>query len=203
MWLVRPPRRRNLHRASAPGSRRTTARSRRSPVCWTRTPPIAPPGSSRKDRQYWTDALAARPEPGSLTLSAPSIGHAGSFLRATAYLPRLMRRSASNVGRSNANKLARVMAAADGDLPLSPERRRRCRHRTAGGGAKRGARRIPGMASNVLPLRLAVHPGMTVSGTARRRRRGKFAQASHISAINSPTCAATSAAMPTAGPCSG
>ena len=53
-----------------------------------------------KDRQYWTDALAARPEPGSLTLSDRPSVRPENFLRETAYLPRVVRRCAASTGCS-------------------------------------------------------------------------------------------------------
>src|ERR1043166_8341523 len=44
-------------------------------------------GQLDEDRRYWRDALAARPEPGSLTLSNRPSSKSGSFLRATADVP--------------------------------------------------------------------------------------------------------------------
>ena len=93
------------------------ARSVRSRRCWTRTPPIARPSSSRDDRQYWSEALAARPEPGSLTLSDRPSARSASFLRETAYLPRSCEDSAANVGRSKREQAS---------LASWPRRRRSC-----------------------------------------------------------------------------
>ena len=44
-------------------------------------------GQLALDRQYWSEALAARPEPGTLTFSNRPSTEPEKFLRATAYLP--------------------------------------------------------------------------------------------------------------------
>ncbi len=114
------------------------------------------------DRQYWSEHLADRPEPVSLGghTVAPSNG---GFLRHTVYLERSivreLRAVADRIGASlpqiittaTAIFLHRLSGAADLVLGLPVAAR---------GSA---ARCVPGMASNVLPLRLAMHPGMTVS----------------------------------------
>ena len=114
-----------------------------------------------QDRKYWGDYLVDRPEPVSLGASTPT--KSNGFLRLTAYLPV----STVNHLRSLANKtgtnLSRIVAAAAAIFL----------HRLTGESdlvfglpvaARDGAARsIPGMISNVLPLRLAVHPSMTVS----------------------------------------
>ncbi|MFZ2139328.1 MAG: amino acid adenylation domain-containing protein, partial [Xanthobacteraceae bacterium] len=114
-----------------------------------------------QDRKYWGDYLVDRPEPVSLGASTPT--KSNGFLRLTAYLPA----STVNHLRSLANKtgtnLSRIVAAAAAIFL----------HRLTGESdlvfglpvaARDGAARsIPGMISNVLPLRLAVHPSMTVS----------------------------------------
>ena len=115
------------------------------------------------DRRYWADALAAHPDPGSLTLSAHPPVRSGNFLRATENVPRSCVEGLRTLAVQSRTSLARVMAAATAVFL----------HRLAGADdvviglpvAARGAaaRRTPGMASNVLPLRLAVHPAMTVA----------------------------------------
>ena len=114
------------------------------------------------DRQYWSDMLAAPPEPGSLTFSARPPMKSASFLRETAYLPRACEISLRTLAARGRTSLARVMSAATAIVL----------HRLAGAedvviglpvaARSAAARRIPGMASNVLPLRLALSPSMTV-----------------------------------------
>ena len=116
-----------------------------------------------KDRQYWSEALAARPEPGSLTFSDRPSAPPENFLRETAYLPRSCEEALRTLAARTRTTLARVMSAATAIFV----------HRLTGAddvviglpvaARSEAARRIPGMASNVLPLRLAVHPGMPVS----------------------------------------
>ena len=120
-------------------------------------------GQLGHDRDYWNEALADRPEAGGLTLSAHPPSRPGNFLRATAYVPgscEIALRALATRGRTT---LARVMTAATAVFL----------HRLSGADdvvigvpvAARSAssRRIPGMVSNVLPLRLALQPGMTVA----------------------------------------
>ena len=111
-------------------------RSVRSRRCWTRTPPIAHPSNSTSDRQYWSEALAARPEPGSLTLSSRPSAKSASFLRETACLPRSCEEALRALARSQRNKPRSRHGRGHGDLPASPRRRGRCGHRAAGGGAR-------------------------------------------------------------------
>ncbi len=127
-----------------------------------------------EDRHYWRDALAARPEPGSLTLSSRLSTKSGSFLRATAYVPSSCEIELRALATHSRTTLARVMTAATAMFL----------HRLSGADdavigvpvAARSARsrRIPGMVSNVLPLRLALQPGMSVAEvldqTSRRLR---------------------------------
>ena len=120
-----------------------------------------------QDRHYWRDALAARPEPGSLTLSSRPSSKPGRFLRVTAYVPSSCELALRTLATRGRTTLARVMTAATAVLL----------HRLSGtddvvigvpvAARSADARRIPGMASNVLPLRLALQPGMTVADVAR------------------------------------
>ena len=124
-------------------------------------------GQLDEDRHYWRDALAARPEPGSLTLSSRPSSKPGSFLRATAYVPGSCEIALRTLAARSRTTLARVMTAATAVFL----------HRLSGAddvvigvpvaARSAAARRIPGMASNVLPLRLALQPGMTVADVAR------------------------------------
>ncbi|MEA3026764.1 MAG: hypothetical protein QOF91_2049, partial [Alphaproteobacteria bacterium] len=114
------------------------------------------------DRKYWIDALAARPEPGSLTLSNRPSARPESFLRATAHLPESCEEALRTLAARTRTSLARVTTAVTAMFL----------HRLNGADdvivglpvASRGeaSRLIPGMASNVLPLRLALRPGMPV-----------------------------------------
>src|ERR1043165_6836215 len=62
-----------------------------------------------QDRQYWRDALAARPEPGSLTLSSRPSSRPGRFLRATAYVPASCEAALCKLAARTRTTLARVM----------------------------------------------------------------------------------------------
>ena len=114
------------------------------------------------DRQYWSEHLADRPEP--VSLGGHTVAQSnGGFLRHTVYLERSivreLRAVADRIGASlpqiittaTAIFLHRLSGAADLVLGLPVAAR------------SSAARCVPGMASNVLPLRLAMHPGMTVS----------------------------------------
>ena len=163
----RPPRRRGLHRALC---RRDAARRRvwfSSRRCSNEDAAYRASGQLDADRRYWREALAARPEPGSLTLSSRPSSKPGHFLRATAYVPSSCEMALRTLAARSRTTLARVMTAATAMFL----------HRLAGAddvvigvpvaARSADARRIPGMASNVLPLRLALQPGMTVVGCAR------------------------------------
>ena len=120
-------------------------------------------GQLDEDRHYWRGALAARPEPGSLTFSSRPSSKPGRFLRATAYVPRSCEVALRALAVRSRTTLARVMTAATAVFL----------HRLSGtddvvigvpvAARSAGSRRIPGMASNVLPLRLTLQPGMTVA----------------------------------------
>jgi len=114
-----------------------------------------------QDRRYWIDYLANRPEP--VTLRGRASSDSRRFLRNTAYLPRQgvddLRSIAHRTGTSVAQIISTVTAiflhrltgAKDlvFGLPVSAR--------------DDVLRRTPGMVSNVLPLRVAVRPNMTVS----------------------------------------
>ncbi len=116
-----------------------------------------------QDRQYWDETLADRPEPGSLTLSHRPPIVSASFQRDSANLPRSTEAALRALAVSTHTSLARVMAAAAAiflyrltgtedvviGLPVA--------------GRDEVSRAIPGMASNVLPLRLSLRPDMTVA----------------------------------------
>ena len=126
-----------------------------------------------QDRQFWTEDLADLPEPASLSdgqrLKSPD------FIRHTGTLPRSTTEHLRAIARDAGVSLAQIITVMSAvfvhrmtgaqdvvlEVPLiarmTPE-----------------ARRIPGMVSNVLPLRLAVRPSMTTSelvGDAARRMR--------------------------------
>ena len=115
-----------------------------------------------QDRQYWIDLLAARPEPGSLTLSNRPPSEAKGFFRQTTFLKQSSAEGLRSIARRTKTSLARVMSAATAIFL----------HRLNGSDdlvlglvvAARSnvSRNIPGMVSNVVPLRLAVHPATTV-----------------------------------------
>ena len=108
------------------------------------------------------DLLAARPEPGSLTLSNRPPSEAKGLFRQTTYLEQSCVEGLRSIARRTKTTLARVMSAATAIFL----------HRLKGSDdlvfglvvAARSnvSRNIPGMVSNVVPLRLAVHPGTTV-----------------------------------------
>ncbi len=119
-------------------------------------------GQFRQDRQYWMDLLAARPEPGSLTLSDRPPSKPSSFLRETAYLQQSSVDGLRSIARGKGNSLVLAMSAATAIFL----------HRLKGtedlvfglpvASRSNDSRNIPGMVSNVVPLRLAVRPGITV-----------------------------------------
>ncbi len=114
-----------------------------------------------QDRQYWAGYLADPPEP--ITLAKRQLSGGNGFLRRTVYL------QPSDVGRLRAlaqrtrTKLSRVITAGTAIFL----------HRLTGARdvvfgfpvAARDpvSRRVPGMTSNILPLRFTLHPAMTVS----------------------------------------
>jgi amino acid adenylation domain-containing protein len=132
-------------------------------------------GQFRRDQQYWIDFLAARPEPGGLTLSdRPPSKPRGSLCETIHLQPSTADRLRS-IARRKGSSIAPAMIAAAAIIL----------HRLKGTEdlviglpvASRGdvSRNIPGMVSNVVPLRLTVRPGMTVpeliEQTSRQTRR--------------------------------
>ena len=127
-----------------------------------------------RDRQYWLDHLADRPDPVGIGGGGPS--PSGTSLRHTVYPQHATVDRLRSIARQAGTGLSQVMAAATAiflhrltaandlifGLPVAAR--------------NNALRTIPGMVSNVVPLRLAVHPSMTVSEvigqTARQMRRG-------------------------------
>ncbi|MGW7206667.1 amino acid adenylation domain-containing protein [Streptomyces sp. NPDC054837] len=109
------------------------------------------------DREFWATALADRPEPVSLSTRSPHV--AGHFLRRTGHLPQsagdLVHAAAERTGTrwsrvllaATAAYLHRVTGARDIVLGLAVTARE-----------SESELATPGMASNVLPLRLSVRP---------------------------------------------
>ena len=95
-------------------------------------------GQFDSDRQYWRDALAARPEPGRLTLSDRPSTRSASFLRETLMVPRSCEEALRGLAARSRDQPCARHGRGDGDLAASPQRGRRCGDRAAGGGAERG-----------------------------------------------------------------
>src|SRR5262245_5914028 len=114
-----------------------------------------------QDRRYWIDYLADRSEP--VTLRGRASSDSRGFLRNTAYLPQRSVDDLRSIARRTGTSVAQIISAATAIFL----------HRLTGAkdlvfGLPVAARsdvlrRTPGMVSNVLPLRVAVRPGMTVS----------------------------------------
>ncbi|MBV8281774.1 MAG: AMP-binding protein, partial [Candidatus Eremiobacteraeota bacterium] len=115
-----------------------------------------------RDRQYWLERLADRPEPVSLSGRTPA--KSGGFMRQTAFLePGTLDklRTAARIARASLGPVVVAAAAA-------------YTHRLSGaqdlmlglpvtGRLKAASRQVPCMAANVLPLRLTVYPRMRLS----------------------------------------
>ncbi|MFC8142796.1 amino acid adenylation domain-containing protein [Streptomyces paradoxus] len=120
-----------------------------------------------RDREFWTAALADRPDPVSLSARAPHV--AGHFLRRTGHLPQaagdMVHAAAERVGTrwsrvvlaATAAYLHRLTGARDIVLGLAVTARE---SETELG--------TPGMASNVLPLRLSVRPDTAADDLVRQ-----------------------------------
>src|SRR5262249_15971854 len=114
-----------------------------------------------QDRRYWIDYLADRPEP--VTLRGRTSSDSRGFLRNTAYLPHGGADDLRSIAHRTGTSVAQIISAATAIFL----------HRLTGAkdlvfGLPVAARsdvlrRTPGMVSNVLPLRVAVRPDMTVS----------------------------------------
>jgi nonribosomal peptide synthetase DhbF len=117
-----------------------------------------------RDRQFWLDYLADAPEPVGLSrgFSVKSDKPEG-FLRQSAYLQHSSVTQLNAIARRMGTNSARIITAVTG-IYL---------HRMTGAedlvlclpvlARSPLARRIPGTAANVLPLRLTVHPSMAVA----------------------------------------
>ncbi len=114
-----------------------------------------------RDRQFWSDDLAGSPEP--LTLGGPSSAKPQGVLRHSGYLSAATADGLDSTARRIGSTASQIITAAAAILL----------HRLTGAEAPtlgltasartRASRRIPGMATNVLPLHVAVHPSITVS----------------------------------------
>ena len=114
-----------------------------------------------RDRQYWLNHLADRPE--RVSLGGPWTGKFDRFLRRTAFVARTEKEELEGAAHRAGARLPHLLAAATA-IYL---------HRMTGEedivfglpvAARSGAaRNTPGMVSNVLPLRLAINARMTVS----------------------------------------
>jgi amino acid adenylation domain-containing protein len=127
----------------------------------------------RQDRRYWHDRLRDCPEPARLVERAPDSGH--GFRRRTVVLSAEQTAALQEAARAAGTRLSRLTVAAvaaythrftgSRDVVLGLPVTARLDER---------ARTVPGMASNVLPLRLTVHPWTTpaelVSQTGRAVR---------------------------------
>ncbi|MFF1650733.1 amino acid adenylation domain-containing protein, partial [Streptomyces sp. NPDC058240] len=113
------------------------------------------------DRAYWIDRLKECPEPVSLSLEQPSL--ASSLVRRTAQLNAedtdRLRALASDVSVTWPPALVAAVAAWLQRLTGEPEIVLGLPVSTRLG---KNARSVPGMVSNVLPLRVAIKPGTTV-----------------------------------------
>ncbi|MGW1751353.1 amino acid adenylation domain-containing protein [Streptomyces sp. NPDC002092] len=119
------------------------------------------------DREFWTSALADRPDPVSLSARPPHV--AGRFLRRTGHLPQtagdLVHAAAEQAGTrwsrvllaATAAYLHRLTGARDIVLGLAVTARE-----------SETELATPGMASNVLPLRLPVRPDTAAEDLVRR-----------------------------------
>jgi amino acid adenylation domain-containing protein len=115
-----------------------------------------------RDRQYWLESLTDRLEPVSLSRRPPI--SCSRVLRQTAYLPASSAETLRSVARRAGAGLAQIIVAATAlylhrltsaqDLVLSLP---------VTGRLGAVSRRTPGMLSNVLPLRLKIQPGMSLT----------------------------------------
>ena len=119
------------------------------------------------DRRYWLERFADRPEPVSL-VDGPATP-SDRFLRQTMHLPSTTLDDLRTVARGRGTNWPQVIMAAMAAYT----------HRMVGvsevilglpvlGRLGPAARRIPSMMSNVVPLRLALQPGMRVSDLVRQ-----------------------------------
>jgi nonribosomal peptide synthetase DhbF len=115
-----------------------------------------------RDRRYWLEYLADRPEP--VSLSGRPATNCSCFLRQTAYLPPSSAETLRSVAHRARAGLPQLIVAA---TALYLHRLTSAQDLVLGlpvtGRLGAVSRRTPGMLSNVLPLRLTVHPGMSLS----------------------------------------
>ena len=115
-----------------------------------------------RDRRYWLDYLADRPEP--VSLSGRPATNCSCFLRQSAHLPPSSAETLRSVARGARAGLPQFIVAA---TALYLHRLTSAQDLVLGlpvtGRLGAVSRRTPGMLSNVLPLRLTVHPGMSLS----------------------------------------
>ena len=133
------------------------------------------------DREYWHEQLAQRPEPA--TLSGKPLARSGGFIRCTDHLTRPVVDALRAFGAAHEASLAQVVTAATA-LYL---------HRLTGacdlilgmpvtGRSAARMRGTVGMVSNILPLRVVIHPKDSLTIFCSKFR-GACANAYGISAI--------------------
>src|SRR5262245_8812228 len=114
-----------------------------------------------QDRRYWIDYLADRPEP--VTLRGRASSDSRGFLRHTACLPRRSADDLRSIAHRTGASVAQIISAA---TAIFLHRLTSAKDLVFGlpvAARSDVLRRTPGMVSNVLPLRVAVRPDMTVS----------------------------------------
>ena len=121
-------------------------------------------GSERfsRDRQYWLERFADRPEP--VSLSRRPAASCSGFLRQTGYVSPSSAETLRSVAQGARAGLPEIVVAA---TALYFHRLMSAQDLVLGlpvtGRLGAVSRRTPGMLSNVLPLRLKVHPGMSLA----------------------------------------
>ncbi|HEX4602765.1 MAG TPA: amino acid adenylation domain-containing protein, partial [Candidatus Angelobacter sp.] len=132
-----------------------------------------------RDREYWLSAMSGRPE--SATLSGRPPAKSRDFIRNSSYMPAPLIASLSDLAKRSAASLAQVIEVASAlyvhrltgaeeiilGLPLAAR-------------VGRGMREIPGMASNILPLRLCfARGGQTFHDLLNQAKKQKAAMLRH------------------------
>jgi amino acid adenylation domain-containing protein len=115
-----------------------------------------------QDRLYWMDLLTTPPGPGSVTLSDRPPTKANSFIRQTAHVECSTVTNLRSITLGGRNGFAQVVSAA---AAIFLHRLKGAEDLVIGlpvAARDDVSRNIPGMASNVVPLRLTAHPSMTV-----------------------------------------
>ena len=132
-----------------------------------------------RDRRHWLEYLADRPEP--VSLSGRPATNGSYFLRQSAHLPHSSAEALRSVAHRARAGLPQFIVAA---TAIYLHRLTSAQDLVLGlpvtGRLGAVSRHTPGMLSNVLPLRLTVHPGMSLSQlieqVAERVRRGLLHQ---------------------------